>query len=608
LAGLPAVAVGQESESRPDGEMALMSLYFSDELLVEAATRHPKPLSQIAENVTIVTAAEIKAMHAHSVAEVLERVPGLFVRFHGRSEFGSPSSISIHGSAYEHVLVLVDGIRWNYVGSDFGETNAIPVEIIDRIEVIKGAASSAWGSALGGVINIITKPTGRSTRPQGEAGLALGEHDTSHYHAELAGASDDFGYYLFAGRRKTDGIRNERFFDDTNLFGKFAYQLPGRNRIGAQVGYSTPENRYINFFRPDLGDWADFTVINNERYLYYAVELDSALTPHLNSYLQLYQGDKEQIATSGLSSTGAILDRWSDDEKQRGVNSRLAWDQGRHTVVVGAEYLYREHGAPDGSGNVNWEEIWSLFLNDTIRLDRWTITPGLRYDHLTIADDHLSPSLGVTYQWTENTLLRAAVSHGFRKPSPDLKKLSPRLESENIWTYQAGLETAAIPYLWLKVTGFYHDADDVWIFDGVEWVNNGSIRRTGLEVSARTAPVHDLSLGIDYIFLHSNPDIGKKDDQYQLNMLVEYLSPWGLRAQIFGRYVQWDRSFSPPEFNGESDDLIWDLVVSQRLALRNWLEADTFFKVHNLTNVEHFHDELLPNAPRWLEGGMIFRF
>ncbi|MBA4395604.1 MAG: TonB-dependent receptor, partial [Desulfobacca sp.] len=146
--------------------MEVLRLFYKEKDLVVSATRHPKPISQVAENITVVTAKEIEEMNAHTVAEVLNRIPGLFVVFsQGIGSFGSTSLLQIQGSEERHVLVQVDGITWNFLNSGAAETNSIPVGIIERIEVIKGPASSAWGSALGGVVNIITKPAGTAARP-----------------------------------------------------------------------------------------------------------------------------------------------------------------------------------------------------------------------------------------------------------------------------------------------------------------------------------------------------------------------------------------------------------------------------------------------------------
>jgi len=146
-------------------EMQLLQLYYRTDDLVVSPTRHLKPICQVAENVTVVTAKEIEAMNAHTVAEVLNRIPGLFISFN--REFGTNSFIQVQGTEHYHTLVLVDGIRWNFLSDGGAETNTIPVGIIDRIEIIKGPASSSWGSSLGGVINIITKSLKNTTAAGG---------------------------------------------------------------------------------------------------------------------------------------------------------------------------------------------------------------------------------------------------------------------------------------------------------------------------------------------------------------------------------------------------------------------------------------------------------
>jgi vitamin B12 transporter len=613
---LPAAAAGEHLDRLLEEEREMLSLYFGEEQLVEVATRHPKPLSQVAENVTVITAAEIEAMHAHSVAEVLERVPGVFVQFLGR-DFASPSAIFIHGSEYEHVLVLVDGIRWNYVGQDFPETNLIPVEIIDRIEVIKGAASSAWGSALGGVVNIITKQTGRTTRPAGSAALAVGEHGVRHYHGQAAGRVDDFGYYLFAGRRQSDGIRDSRFFRDNNLFGKFSYSLSGGSRLEAQIGYSEPEFKYLH-----LEDF-DYASKQDNRVRFYSGSLDSSLTPDLYFYLQVYGHGSRQVDTGWEISTGTAWDSLSYKGEQRGVNSRFAWEKGPHTLVLGVEYLHRETVVRDlMSGAVSpslSEEILSLYVNDTIRLGKVTVTPGIRYDRLAIGDDQVSPSLGATYRLSQETTLRATVSRGYRKPNLYLKEQAqtdppyitpnPDLESETIRTYQAGIEVTAIPRLWLQTMLFRHEADRVWFPDDATgaWLNGGETTRTGIQAAFRTAPFHDFSLAGNYALVRTRSDWRETDNLYKVNLILEYLNQVrGLQAQLFGNYVRWDDAH---EAQGEFYTMIWDLSLRQRLRrLSRDREAELFFKVHNLFNGTHSWHVVFPNSPRWAEAGLRLRF
>ena len=181
-----------------------MALYFDQSQLVEVATRAPKPISQVAENVTIVTAEEIERMHAHTVNEVLNRVGGLFVGWYGQDFGGSSPFIYTLGTRDYHTLVLLDGVRINNASGGDPYFNFIPISIVKRIEIIKGPASATWGSALGGVINIITKDPGDSTVPKGSVTATYGEAASRELSGEAAGAVGVVSYYLNAGTMKSD--------------------------------------------------------------------------------------------------------------------------------------------------------------------------------------------------------------------------------------------------------------------------------------------------------------------------------------------------------------------------------------------------------------------
>jgi len=118
------------------------------------------------------------------------------------------------------VRVLLDGVTWNFLGSGLAETNSIPVGIIKRIEIIKGPGSSAWGSSLGGVINIITKSTCNGDNTCGMLKTSYGERSTQDYSAEIAGPAGHVKYCFFGGYQKSDGLRDQRDFEIYNLFAK----------------------------------------------------------------------------------------------------------------------------------------------------------------------------------------------------------------------------------------------------------------------------------------------------------------------------------------------------------------------------------------------------
>jgi len=136
------------------------------------AGRLPRHLSRTAENTTVVTAAEIEALNAHTLVDILATVPGIQLE----NQIGSANlaNTRIQGSNFSHVLVLLDGIPYNNLGDNFSDIGLIPARIIERVEIVKGAASSAWGQALGGVINVITNSPAPGRRGGGMGPPPLG--------------------------------------------------------------------------------------------------------------------------------------------------------------------------------------------------------------------------------------------------------------------------------------------------------------------------------------------------------------------------------------------------------------------------------------------------
>ncbi len=153
----PANAAQNAAPSKQEFKSLL--LFFKMNELVSSPTRAEIPVSHTAEDITVITAHDIELMGAHTLADVLFTVTGVQVL--APITPGFPSSVSIQGSDFRHVRVEMDGVELNDLSDGVADVGSIPVQNIERIEIIKGPASSAWGSALGGIINIITKKPAR---------------------------------------------------------------------------------------------------------------------------------------------------------------------------------------------------------------------------------------------------------------------------------------------------------------------------------------------------------------------------------------------------------------------------------------------------------------
>src|SRR6478672_5178550 len=124
--------------------------------VVVTATRTEVPLNQLTTSLTVITADDIRERQAELVLEVLRDVPGVDVVQTG--SMGNTTSVFIRGSESNQVLVMIDGVEINSTTTGAYDFANLTTESIERIEVLRGAGGTLYGSqAIGGVINIITK-------------------------------------------------------------------------------------------------------------------------------------------------------------------------------------------------------------------------------------------------------------------------------------------------------------------------------------------------------------------------------------------------------------------------------------------------------------------
>lgn len=617
-------------------EDEFLSLYFDDKQVVEAATRVAKPISQVAENVTIITAAEIERMNAHNVDDVLNRVAGVYVNYTGL-DFNHNSYIYIQGSSWEHVAVLLDGVRLNKASVEMAWVNIIPVRIIKRIEVIKGAASSTWGSALGGVINIITKNTGDSLKPGGSLSASYGEKNSYDVTTELAGKGGRLSYYLYGGNQESDGLRDDRYFKNSSGYGKLRVELGRDMSLEISGLYSRPE--YMDTY------WqaADFYQELDDKNTLVSARFDALLLANLNLHAELFRFDNDYRAVRHtVNSPEILLQDFFNDQESTGGALRLDYTLGKHKLVAGADYqrnemqmtwkhrngalwdLYYPSLAPMGDYYANdllIEDVSGYYLNGTFVFDKVTVTPGLRGDHIsTVSSEHLSPALGLTYQVRPDTLLRASASRGFRKPpvyylevdplySP--AAVNPDLQPEKNWTYQVGLETTAIPYLHIKTTLFHHEVDDTWVW-APDWsvyrVNGDRSRRQGFEVEVATRPVFHTSLKVNFTYTYSDLADELTDHSSVANIILLFDHPELITAELSGHYVKWGEFLADAAEAEYNKAMLWDLTVHRSLYDTEELGISLFATVRNIFDGNQYVTERWPNAPRYCEAGMKLRF
>lgn len=190
----------------PPGHSNRVEVYTATtESPVVTATRTPRSRRETLAPVTVLERKDIERLQVHSFTDLLRRVPGVSIS--NRGGRGKITSVFMRGTNSDQVLVLVNGVR---VGSATAGQTAfqdIPLDEIERIEVVRGPRSSLYGSeAIGGVIQIFTRKGGgeKLTRPY--FSLSAGRYNTYEAHAGLSGGTERGHYNISLGGIRTSGF------------------------------------------------------------------------------------------------------------------------------------------------------------------------------------------------------------------------------------------------------------------------------------------------------------------------------------------------------------------------------------------------------------------
>jgi len=591
-------------------EKNFLLMYFKEEeLIVESPTRTRKSLSQTAENVSVITADEIKLMNAHTAAEVLNTVTGVQVFLTGGP--GSTATAQIQGSDSRHVAVFIDGIPLNNLSDNKAELGSLPVQNIEKIEIIKGPASSAWGSALGGVINIITK-AGQGEKTGGMLSASWGTSDSGDFRAEASGKQAGAGYYFTAGRLQTDGFRPHNEFLGDNAYAKVSYDITSATSVIATVSYDKIARGIVEL--PDFGIYVNNDVKNVRS----TVALRSSLSENTDLLITAWHLRQHYDFTNSFIITGTELSTDSYLDDGYGGSIKLIWKGQHHNVVLGGDYDSRTLESNTITGGRQGIEKRATYINDTMTFGRLSVTPGLRYDWTDSNGDFTSPSIGMTYRIAETTLLRAYAARGFSIPQlaatygDNLFHVSnPDLKMETVKSYQVGVETAAVKYLWIRVSGFRHDLDDVLKSTQLPpfyAVNGGRERREGLEAEMRTAPVYNTSLSAGAEFIHAEDrDTGetiKGVAQRTYDIGLQY-DDGSLKALAKGHFINWN---TDPLSGGKYDDFIVDVHVAKTLYAERGHSVEAFVDGRNILNSDQYPFSVYKNPGRWYEAGVRYAF
>lgn len=171
--------------------------------IVVTATRMPQPARHVVGDVSVLARADIERAGQRTLVELLSTLPGVEINQIGGA--GATSTLFLRGANSQHTLILVDGVRMNSATLGIARLEHLPLELVERIEVVRGPMSPLYGSdAIGGVIQIFTRRGGGAPRLSGAVGM--GGYGRRSVDVSLTGGADTVRYALAAGHGEQDGF------------------------------------------------------------------------------------------------------------------------------------------------------------------------------------------------------------------------------------------------------------------------------------------------------------------------------------------------------------------------------------------------------------------
>jgi vitamin B12 transporter len=495
-------------------------LFRLDTLRVSVASRTSATFPARSRLVQVLTAERLRALPVRTVAEALRWVTAADVQARSPAQ----ADLSLRGSTFEQVVVLVDGVRMSDPQTGHFDLDlAVPIDRVERIEVLEGPASALYGSdAMGGVVNVVTRDGG----PAASAHVERGTFDTWRAAGSVDGSVAGVRGGASGQWDQSDGHREGTEYETLELHGKLSAPT-ARGRLFAQAGHARRDFGANSFYAPrDSYEETRTTIVSAG----WSGEVGGRFTVHPLLSLRRHSDDFTLIRTNPAIYQNVHVSRQRGGEliARRGAVGGLGL-----ALAFGGE-LYRDDlesdnvatgrpalGARDEDRGAGFAELaWAG--------SRASWNAGLRGDWHEGFGDAWSPSVSASVDLTPSLRARASWGRSFRAPTwteryyTDPTSIGdPDLEPERSWTADIGADFALPRTGVLRATAFRRQAEDLidWVrpagtpattpstvrnvesatFDGIE-LSLGALVVAGFELDADAAWLsldeHDATSGL----------------------------------------------------------------------------------------------------------------
>ena len=604
-ASLAALALTGGAFSVSAEEMPVYSL----DAIVVTANRTPEKQIDSNANVSVVTAKEIEERHYNDVDQAIKNIPGVFIANHGAgSQSYSSDTVYINGS--NKVVVLVDGMRKNTNGNTSTSSNIsemVAMDSIDHIEILKGSASTLYGSdAQGGVINIITKKV-KEDGIKTTLRTSFGNASKEKYTLYNEGKEGNIFWNVEAGK--------ELAGDYKDGWGRKVINHLNAEHYNVKVGYDLGDDSNVvlnyekyksDYAMPNQGSTDSHVSKGKKDNDSISLQYKAKINDHLDNQFSIYRNRNtfnDNYNNANLDYNKWNTYNWIMGMKTTGISDQLTYTQDNQTLISGVDWYKDEitHYAGDPTEGTSVNNL-AFYLQDKIDLNnQWNITPGVRIDHHSEFGTHTSPSLSIGFKANERTNYYVNYKTFFVAPSlyqlyagygSGNKDLKPQEGN----TIELGINHQFDDKLMGTFNIFHTNAKSLidWkpdypgAYTG-RYENTGKVSINGFSFDLNKEFNQHWNASIGYTFLHAATHKNVKGEsininndgnlpESMLNINVGYQAD-KFNANLSGRGIM-NRygNYSSPKMRDYANYWVWDLAANYQFSK----EATLFARLNNI--------------------------